>query len=546
LEKPFSKEVETHNSGDLSPNVHIADHAKGKEKLTGTSKKNIVVISAILLVAVLSYFGLNLISSNRHHETVYAVGTEVEEEPLYDSVLVRAARESDVAYDNIFVNGTDVGGLTKEQVNYRLKEEFFSSLEDQEIILTDGQQSANIGFLELNLSPDFSGAIEEVFDYTREGTNEDLYDRITRLNNQPLQITYEPEFTYEIDEVERVIFELSEAINSVPINATSNWEGEQVEITEEILGKEVDIDSSVEYVRNLIPQLQSSTAYLAVTDIFPEILAEDLYNGTPRALMGSFTTTYSGEATDPRNVNIANAVSKINGWELAPNEIFSVYTAFGIMTEENGYRIAAIVVGNELAQGIGGGVCQVVSTIYNAVLRAELEVVERGNHTMMVTYVEWGFDATLAGTWIDFRFRNDTNYPIIMEATAEDGVMTVDLFGYKETQPGRRISFFASLNSVFEAGETFIYDPNLPYGKVIVREGQNGHDYDVFKNIYYNDVLVDTVFINNSIYTSADAIIRVGTGPADMEISEGYVEEIIDDSYIMVPPPARELIYIEY
>jgi vancomycin resistance protein YoaR len=499
-----------------------------------------------LLVAILSYFGLNVISSNRHHETVYAVGTEEEAEPLYDSMLVRAARESDVAYDNIFVNGTDVGGLTKEQVNYRLKEEFFSNLEGQELVLTDGQQSANIGFLELNLTPDFSGAVEEAFDFTREGTNEDIYDRITRLNNEPLQITYEPDFTYEIDEVERVILELSEAINSEPINATSYRGGEQVVITEEILGKEVDVDGSVANVRQLIPLLQSDTAYLAVTNIYPEILAEDLHNGTPRALMGSFTTTYTGEATDPRNVNIANAVSKINGWELAPNEIFSVYHAFGIMTEENGYRIAAIVVGNELAQGIGGGVCQVVSTIYNAVLRAELEVVERGNHTMMVTYVEWGFDATLAGTWIDFRFRNDTNYPVIMEASAEDGVLTVDLFGYKETQPGRRISFFASLNSVFEAGETFIYDPNLPYGKVIVREGQNGHDYDVFKNIYYNDVLVETVFINNSIYTSADALIRVGTGPADMEISEGYVEEIIDDSYIMVPPPARELIYVEF
>ena len=540
MEKQFPKEVET-------PDEHIADDAKGKEQIAGASKKSIVVISAILLVAMLLYFGLNFISSNRHHETVYAVGTDEEEpEPPYDSALVRAARESDVAYVNIFVNGTDVGGLTKEQVNYRLNEEFFSNLEGQEIVLTDGQQSANIGFLELNLSPDFSGAVEEVFDHTREGTNEEIYDRITRLNSEPLQITYEPEFTYETDEVERVILELSEAINSEPMNATSNWEGEQVEITDEILGKEVDVDGSVANVRELIPLLQSSTVYLAVTDIFPEILAEDLHNGTPRALMGTFTTTYSGEATDPRNVNIANAVSKIDGWELAPNDIFSVYTAFGIMTEENGYRIAAIVVGNELAQGIGGGVCQVVSTIYNAVLRAELEVVERGNHTMMVTYVEWGFDATLAGTWIDFRFRNDTNYPVIMEASAEDGVLTVSLYGYQETQPGRRISFHAALNSVFEAGETFIYDPNLPYGKVITRPGQNGHDYDVFKNIYYNDELVETIFVNNSIYTSADALIRVGTGPADMEVSEAYVEEIIDDSYIMVPPPARELIYIEY
>jgi vancomycin resistance protein YoaR len=347
--------------------------------------------------------------------------------------------------------------------------------------------------------------------------------------------------------VERIVIEFAKAIDAEPMNATSNRVNGEVVITEETLGKKVDVAGSVAKVEELISHKQSGTVYLTIKEIYPEILAEDLYNGVPRALLGSFSTSYSGYATDPRNINIMNATSKINGWELAPGAIFSVYTAFGVMTEENGYRVATIIVRGELAEGMGGGVCQVVSTLYNAVLRAELPVVERRNHSMMVTYVPWGFDATLAGTWIDFRFRNNTDYPIFIESSAEYGTVTVNLYGYKENMPGRSISFFAVLNSIAEAGETVVEDPNLSLGtRIVDREGQNGHDYSVYKNIYYSGVLVDTVFVNNSVYRSADAVVRVGTGPEYLDVPDPETTQIIDDSYMILLPPAEELIIVEH
>lgn len=133
---------------------------------------------------------------------------------------------------------------------------------------------------------------------------------------------------------------------------------------------------------------------------------------TKPTILGQARTPYSGEFKLNRNQNMKNAIDKINGTKLNPGEVFSMYEALQPFTEENGYSEAGVIKGNELTQAIGGGVCQVTTTLFNAVIRSELEVLESHNHSTKVGYISPGFDATVAGKYVDFKFKNVSDHPI--------------------------------------------------------------------------------------------------------------------------------------
>ena len=146
--------------------------------------------------------------------------------------------------------------------------------------------------------------------------------------------------------------------------------------------------------------------------------------------LGSFSTVYNAGNYE-RSHNIALAAQKINGLVLMPGEQFSFNGVVGQRSAQTGFKTAKVYQGGEIVDGIGGGICQVSTTLYNAVLYADLKIVYRTNHSMPVSYVPSGRDATVSYGSIDFKFSNNQSYPVKLGCSASNGRLTCSVYGIK-------------------------------------------------------------------------------------------------------------------
>lgn len=162
----------------------------------------------------------------------------------------------------------------------------------------------------------------------------------------------------------------------------------------------------------------SVTTNMIGTEAFPDLLAK-------------FSTNYNARDTD-RTTNLRLAAEKINGTVLMPGETFSYNTVVGERTIAAGYKEAAMYQNGEVVDGLGGGICQISTTLYNAVLYSNLEIVERRNHQFVPSYASAGRDATVVYGSIDFRFKNTRNYPVKILCTVSGGVAKCEIYGLKE------------------------------------------------------------------------------------------------------------------
>ncbi|MEG2380317.1 MAG: VanW family protein, partial [Oscillospiraceae bacterium] len=169
-------------------------------------------------------------------------------------------------------------------------------------------------------------------------------------------------------------------------------------------------------------EMVAKTTPPAVTS---EMLTADLYSET----LGSYNSDFGGSSA-PRANNVRLASKKMNGTELMPGEVFSYNNIVGERSRANGFQAAPVFVGNKVESGLGGGVCQPSSTLYSAVLYANLEIVERNQHSLSVSYMPGGMDATVSYGSLDFRFKNNTPYPVKVLAIPDGGTLKCSILGY--------------------------------------------------------------------------------------------------------------------
>ena len=157
--------------------------------------------------------------------------------------------------------------------------------------------------------------------------------------------------------------------------------------------------------------------------------------------------------------------------------------------------------------------CQVSSTLYNAVLYSELDVVERQNHSLKVGYLDYGYDATLAGDYIDFKFKNSTNYPVYVESYLTDNQVICNIYGYEERPANRKLKFENMLVDVIEQGPKVIKETDeLPEGEERVEvKPLKGYKYKLYKLVYVDDKLQEKVLVNNSYYKPRAEEVLIGT-----------------------------------
>lgn len=203
---------------------------------------------------------------------------------------------------------------------------------------------------------------------------------------------------------------------------------ETLEITPSVTGVSFDVKKAQKQYQ---AAKEGETITIELTLTPPEVSTEDIEALPYLDLLGSYTT-YGG-GTPERITNLELAVAGINGVEIQPGGVFSYNEALGPRTEERGYQIATVIVNGEHEKGIGGGICQITSTLFVASLYADLDILERHNHSGRVDYVEDGLDAAVVYGGQDFRFQNNTGYPVKITASYANGAVNVKIYGTKTT-----------------------------------------------------------------------------------------------------------------
>lgn len=308
--------------------------------------------------------------------------------------------------------------------------------------------------------------------------------------------------------------EAPEAINIEKIHHEIYKEAQDAYIIEEPfeLHKEengIDFAITIQEAKEFLKE-NKETYIIPLKISKPEIGIEDLGDKLFKQTLAKYTTIYDAGVVN-RAHNIALAAKTINGTILMPGETFSYNGVLGNTNKEKGYKLGTAYVGGKVVESYGGGICQVSSTLYNSVLYANLEIVERYNHSYVVNYVPAGRDATVAYGGKDFKFKNSRNYPIKIVASAKNGVVSISIMGIKEETEYEVVLTSTVLSTT---PRTVVYENNssLEEGtQKVIQKGYDGKKSIAYKILKLNGKTISKTVLSKDTYKPMTKIVQVGT-----------------------------------
>ena len=345
-----------------------------------------------------------------------------------------------------------------------------------------------------------------------------FYDNILNCilnNNTSFEIPVE-QFEADTVDIEAIYNE----IHKDPIDAYYSTNPYEIHKEEDGL----DFAISLNEAKKIVSQDQE-TFTIPLKVLKPKVTVKSLGQEAFPDLLASYSTTYS-TGNYNRSTNISLAARSVNGYVLMPGETFSYNSTVGQRTAARGYKEAGVYLNGEVTTGLGGGICQVSSTLYNAILLANLEIVERSNHTFKPTYVPAGQDATVSWGAPDFKFKNNRNYPIRITATAGNGSVSFNVYGLK-TSDDYEVKIVSSEIGSIPFSTQYQETSSLPAGtQKITQAGSNGCKTQTYKILYKNGAEVSRTLINSDTYKPHNQVVSVGTGAVASETTEAPSADI--------------------
>ncbi len=323
----------------------------------------------------------------------------------------------------------------------------------------------------------------------------------------PEIIITEPTKIFDVDE-------LYDQIISEYTDASYKFEGKELVLTPHSVGRDVDKKKLAAIISEL-EQTEDTERLLPVHTVQPSITSEMAESMLFKDELGTAKTSFGTGTQNGRNRkhNMEISVVKIDNLILLPGEEFSFNKVVGPRDAAHGYKTAHIYINGRIEDGIGGGICQVSTTMYNAVLKADLEVTERKNHSFTVGYVPLGQDATAYYGGTDFRFLNSTNWPIKLLSYVKGNSIYFSIIGTNEN-PDKTVIISNKILSQTPFTTQTTEDPTLPPGTTKeLQEGLNGYVVDTYKIIQENGKVISQTKLHTSRYRPCTQILLVGPAP---------------------------------
>lgn len=466
------------------------------------------------------------------------------------SVKVQAAAEPTISA-GVFVEGKDMAGMTKAQAKNYIESYVYQILEDNTLLRMQYEDVAELKPNGAVLGGHWSNTeiIDELIKYGNEGHVVARYKARKDLEREPVH--YQVEMQFDQDTIASYIESNFTKYNQEVQNYSLTRKNQKFEVIEGQVGYEVDVQTSAQKLTEFLNKewnRQEAVLPLEIAVVAPKGSAEELALVTD--IIGTFTSSFAG-GTAEKVTNISNGAKLIDGITMLPGDDFSFDAYAAPYTVDNGYAMGKSYSGGKLVNDVGGGICQVSSTLYNAVLRAELEVTMRYNHSMIVGYVPISSDATLAETaGKDFRFKNDQDTPIYIESyITRDNTLVVNVYG-KETRPANRtVEYVSETLEVINPGPDVIHvSGSLPVGEIQVSSAYTGYKAKLWKVVKVDGVEKSRELVNSSNYRAVARMATVGmqtSDPAVLEqmnaaVATGNIDHVQNVIAAIMAPPVQE------
>ncbi|OPJ63980.1 VanW family protein [Clostridium oryzae] len=410
-------------------------------------------------------------------------------------------------YRRLEVNDLHLRGRSVKEDKALIKSRYIDPLMKRDIKIITDDKSYKLHISKIVRKYSIESKIDKLEQLNGQPT---IYEKIKLIKKGINQI-YSVNFIYNEDYIDSFVNRIEKDINAEPVNANIVEKGHgSIEINPDINGRKLDKEKLEKELKEEVRSKNTKNMIIRAHTI--EYTAPITVNklSVINTRIASFTTDFSS-SPDGRCRNIELSSKSINGRLIMPGQNFSFNAAVGKRTTERGYRTAPVLADGRVDSGIGGGICQVSSTLYNAILRSGIKPFEREHHTIPSSYVKLGLDATVSWNDIDFKFKNTLRYPIYVEAHTENKKLQINIYSNSSLLKRK----YVILNNVYKVIPCLtknIKDPRLPKGKIVfVQAGHDGYAVKVKRDVYENNKLVKCETISNDMYTEIPRIQKIGS-----------------------------------
>lgn len=414
--------------------------------------------------------------------------------------------------EGVTVGGIDVGGLTKSEGQKKVME-YVEAVNARQItiLIDENKVSAKASALGFSCkSAEAKKVSEKAYQLGKTGN---IFSRFQKLSKEDKEEgIFELDYQVNEKKLKRFLKEHCTQFDVKAKNAKLKLKNGVFIATKSRQGRELQLEESVAVVsHDLLKKVDKEpleiSAVVSVTE--PEYTKKQVEKC--KDLIGSYSTSYA-TSTSARATNVKTAAKYIDGTVIYPGKIFSVIKTIKDRTEENGYMPASEYSSGKVVEGIGGGVCQVSTTLYNAVINAELEIVERSPHSMVVSYVDVSRDAAISGDYKDFKFKNNTDVPVYIAAVADGATLSFRIYGEETREANRKIKFKSEILETIQPGEPVeTVDATKPESyRDVTQSAHVGYKARLWKIVYVDGKRTDKILVNTSSYGAEPEYITVG------------------------------------
>jgi len=446
----------------------------------------------------------------------------------------------------VFVGNINLGGLTREQAQEQLAV-MVGKLSDWPVVIQYGEDAWTLEAGALGIALDSDRTLEKAAAVGHNGSFISQWRERSRVKKEGEHI--HPELSTDwVMLKQKVAAEMGQII-AEPVNAGFQVTPEdKVVIVPAQTGTSIDFNALAKAIAGVVTEaadqdeaasgVEIAAVELPVVTVKPQRSTADIEAMQINGRIAQYTTRFD-TGQEGRTYNIAVAAAALDGVLLAPGEDLSFNRVVGPRSTEAGYKSANVIINNELVPGLGGGVCQVSSTLYNAVLLANLQITERSNHTLPVSYVPLGQDATVVYGATDFRFTNNKeNYLYIKSLVAGDTI-TFKIFGNRDTTPPVEVASWVT--ETIPQQTIYEDDPNLAAGEQVIKQkGNDGFKTATARYIWENGVR-KTEQLAPSYYHPVKRIVAVGVGQVKPSVVVPPEDAVIPVSPGTIDQPAIPL-----
>lgn len=417
---------------------------------------------------------------------------------------------------NANVNGINVGGMELSKANEKLVSAFNEKAENFELNLNYKDKRWTLTNSDFEINSNIHTILEEAYLRGTNSSYEIQKENTNKIikNGGTVNVAFNYVFLGLDEKIDEILSEIElEPVNSeVVFNSRSKA---KFYITDEKNGYKVNKEKLYDEINRQFLISNKINIDLELEETEPEITKE--YNESITNLRSSFSTSVS-DSTGARKSNVRVALAKIDGLKINPGESISFNYLTGPHTLENGYKVATIIYNGRFTDGIGGGICQASTTLYNALIRADIQIDEVNKHTLPVKYVPLALDAMVAEYISDLRFTNNLDTPIFISAYCDSEKAYVDIYGEKMEEGLEIKTRSETVRTIKHGGDNIIVDTNKEYTDKVLFKGEyyrlaypkDGYEVKAYLDYYVNGELKEEKLIRHETYQPQNGIVIEG------------------------------------